>query len=88
MLNKICTQISRSLNARCNVSNFTLQSTGYIITSKPTAAEPSANRSQRLLEELAYGHRDTDKLPLLQYGAGVGNEVPKDNADCHSQEDP
>lgn len=38
-LKPICIQRLRWRKARCKVSNFTLQSIGYIITSKPIAVE-------------------------------------------------
>lgn len=64
-LKRICTQISRFLNARWSVSYFTLQSMGYIITSNPTAKGLSVNLQYFTLGGLTDGNRDTDKLPFL-----------------------
>ena len=60
MLNKICIQIYLFRNTRCKVSNLTLQSMGYIMTSSP----------------IAIGIETPTNFPFCKEGPVFGTKLP------------
>jgi hypothetical protein len=101
-LKAICTHIARWRKTWWSVSNLILHMMGYIITRSPTAIAPISPPSllpstslpslppNSTPEKDGHTNRNTNahKLPLLQRRPRAGHEVPQDDADGHSEEDP
>jgi hypothetical protein len=96
-LKPICFQMPRWPKTSCNVSYRTLQRMGYIMTSRPIAADV-ANISRRPIFSwrlrrpgrgfLTDWNGYIEELALLEGRTNPGNEVAKDDADGHGQKDP